>query len=160
MAASSTGVVPVNATRPPMIPWPQTLPSPAAREQNRTALTRKGNLHLKATLVTAAISAAQTKGTYLRDKFHRLKARMTAKRAAVAIAHKILVAVWGHAIERTQIHAKGRTDLSQLNTLALVNRNPLILHGSELAQTEYSSAGTRRAASARSGKFLFYINSL
>jgi hypothetical protein len=31
-------VVPVNATRPPMIPWPQTLPSPAAREQNRTAL--------------------------------------------------------------------------------------------------------------------------
>jgi hypothetical protein len=38
MAASSTGVVPVNATRPPMIPWPQTLPSPAAREQNRTAL--------------------------------------------------------------------------------------------------------------------------
>jgi transposase len=55
--------------------------------------TRKGNPHLKATLVTAAISAAQTKGTYLRDKFHRLKARMTAKRAAVAIAHKILVAV-------------------------------------------------------------------
>ena len=56
--------------------------------------TRKGNTHLKATLVTAAISASQAKGTYLRDKFHRLKARMTAKRAAVAIAHKILVAVF------------------------------------------------------------------
>jgi transposase len=56
--------------------------------------TRKGNTHLKATLVTAAISASQAKGIYLRDKFHRLKARMTAKKAAVAIAHKILVAVF------------------------------------------------------------------
>ena len=56
-------------------------------------------MHLKATLVTAAISASQTKGTYLRDKFHRLKARMTAKKAAVAIAHKILVAVF-HILQR------------------------------------------------------------
>ena len=61
--------------------------------------TRKGDVHLKATLVTAAISASQTKGTYLRDKFHRLKARMTAKKAAVAIAHKILVAVF-HILQR------------------------------------------------------------
>ena len=61
--------------------------------------TRKGDVHLKATLVTAAISASQTKGTYPRDKFHRLKARMSAKRAAVAIAHKILVAVF-HILQR------------------------------------------------------------
>lgn len=53
--------------------------------------TRKGNPHLKAMLMTAAISAARTKGTYLRDKFHRLKARMGSKKAAMAIAHKILV---------------------------------------------------------------------
>ena len=49
--------------------------------------------------MTAAISASQTKGTYLRDKFHRLQARMTAKKAAVAIAHKILVAVF-HILQR------------------------------------------------------------
>jgi transposase len=61
--------------------------------------TRKGNTHLKATLVTAAISASQAKGTYLRDKFHRLKARMTAKKAAMAVAHKILVAVF-HMLQR------------------------------------------------------------
>ena len=61
--------------------------------------TRKGNTYLKATLVTAAVSASQAKGTYLRDKFHRLKARMGTKKAAMAVAHKILVAVF-HVLQR------------------------------------------------------------
>jgi len=61
--------------------------------------TRKGNTYLKATLVTAAVSASQAKGTYLRDKFHRLKARMGMKKAAMAVAHKILVAVF-HMLQR------------------------------------------------------------
>ena len=34
--------------------------------------------------------AARAKGSYLKDKFHRLKARRGALRAALAIAHKIL----------------------------------------------------------------------
>jgi transposase len=61
--------------------------------------TREGDMHLKATLVAAAISASQAGATYLRDKFHRLKARMSAKKAAVAIAHKILVALF-HMLRR------------------------------------------------------------
>ncbi len=61
--------------------------------------TRKGNTYLKATLVTAAVSASQAKGTYLRDKFHRLKARMGMKKAAMAVAHKILIAVF-HMLQR------------------------------------------------------------
>ena len=50
-------------------------------------------------MVTAAVSASQAKGTYLRDKFHRLKARMGTKKAAMAIAHKILVAIF-HMLQR------------------------------------------------------------
>jgi len=65
----------------------------SAGKQKRRG-TRKGNPHLKATLVTAAVCGARTKGTYLRDKFHRLRARMGTKKAAVAIAHKILVAAF------------------------------------------------------------------
>ena len=42
----------------------------------------------------AAHAAAKAKGTYLRDKFYRLKARRGLKRAAVAVAHKILVAAY------------------------------------------------------------------
>ncbi len=35
----------------------------------------------------------------MRDKFHRLKARMGMKKAAMAVAHKILVAVF-HMLQR------------------------------------------------------------
>jgi transposase len=56
--------------------------------------TRKGNIYLRTALVTAAIAAAKTRGTYLKDKYHSLRARRGAMRAAVAIGHKILVAVY------------------------------------------------------------------
>jgi transposase len=62
----------------------------AGRQSKRG--TRKGNPHLKAMLMIAAISAAPSKGTDLRGKFHRLKARMGSKKPAMAVAHKILVA--------------------------------------------------------------------
>ena len=59
--------------------------------KQKSGRTRKGNTYLKTALVTAAVSAAKSKGTYLKDKYHRLKARRGGMRAAVAIAHKILV---------------------------------------------------------------------
>jgi len=70
----------------------------SAGKQKRRG-TRKGNTYLNATLMTAAVSASQARGTYLRDKFHRLKARMGTKKAAMAMAHKILVAVF-HMLQR------------------------------------------------------------
>ncbi len=75
----------------------------SAGKQKRRG-TRKGNPYLEATLVTAAVCGARTKGTYLRDKFHRLRARMGAKKAAVAIAHKILVAAF-HMLQRATAFA-------------------------------------------------------
>jgi transposase len=62
--------------------------------KHKSGRARKGNLHLRTILVGAAISAARTKGTYLKDKFYRLKARRGALRAALAIAHKILVSAY------------------------------------------------------------------
>jgi transposase len=56
--------------------------------------SRRGNIHLLTALVEAAHGASRTKDTYLKDKFHRLKARRGYLRAAVAIAHKILSAVY------------------------------------------------------------------
>jgi transposase len=55
---------------------------------------RKGNLMLQTVLVEAAHAASLTKGTYLKNKFYRLKARRGHKRAAMAIAHKILIAAY------------------------------------------------------------------
>jgi transposase len=56
--------------------------------------TRKGNVHLRTALVEASMSAVRKKGSYLRSKYYKLKARMGVKRAAVAIAHKILIAAF------------------------------------------------------------------
>lgn len=64
----------------------------AGRQKRRG--TRKGNVHLKTTLMTAAVAATNKKGSFWRDKYYRLKVRLGAKRAAMAIAHKILVTVF------------------------------------------------------------------
>jgi len=86
----------------------------SAGKQKRRG-TRKGNPSLKATLVTAAVCGARTKGTYLRDKFHRLRARMGTKRAAVAVAHKILVAAF-HMLQRAVAFADlGADDLDRID---------------------------------------------
>jgi len=62
--------------------------------KRKSSRVPKGNVYLKTGLVEAANAAARTKGSYLRDKFYRLKARRGYKRAAAAIAHKILVSIY------------------------------------------------------------------
>src|SRR5208337_1471084 len=62
--------------------------------KQKSGRARKGTVHLSTMLVGAAMSAARTKGSYLKDKFHRLKARRGGLRAALAIAHKILVSAY------------------------------------------------------------------
>src|SRR5262245_34457362 len=56
--------------------------------------SRRGNLHLTTALVQAAVAASRAKGTYLKEKYWRLKARRGPMRAAMAIAHKILIAAY------------------------------------------------------------------
>ena len=75
----------------------------------------KGNVYLKTALVEAANSAARAKGTYLRDKFFRLKARRGYKRAAVAVAHKILVAIYHMLSHQVSYNELGDLYLDNLN---------------------------------------------
>src|SRR6267378_1797891 len=58
---------------------------------------------------------ASAKGTYLRDKFYRLKARRGYKRAAVAVAHKILVAIYHMFSHQVCYHELGDLYLDKLN---------------------------------------------
>jgi len=74
-----------------------------------------GNVYLKSGLVEAANAAARAKGTYLRDKFFRLKARRGYKRAAVAIAHKILVAIYHMLSQQVSYNDLGDLYLDKLN---------------------------------------------
>lgn len=75
----------------------------------------KGNVYLKTALVEAANAAARAKGTYLRDKFYRLKARRGYKRAAVAIAHKILVSIYHMLSQNVSYNDLGDLYLDKLN---------------------------------------------
>ena len=67
--------------------------------KRRSGRLRPGNRTLRAALVEAARAAARTKGTYLAAQYHRLAARRGAKKAAVAVAHTILVIAY-HLLHR------------------------------------------------------------
>src|SRR5215469_7119850 len=62
-----------------------------------------------------ASSAAKAKGTYLRDKFYRRKARRGYRRAAAAITHKILVAIYHMLSHQVRYHELGDFYLDKLN---------------------------------------------
>lgn len=62
---------------------------------------RKGNPFLKSILVQAATAAVKTKGSYYQAKFVRLCRRRGYKRAIVAIAHSMLIAIY-HMIRNDQ----------------------------------------------------------
>jgi transposase len=83
--------------------------------RQKSGRARKGNVHLRTILVGAAISAARTKGSYLKDKFHRLKARRGAMRAALAIAHKILVSAYHMLAKGLPYRDLGEAYLDQIS---------------------------------------------
>ena len=56
--------------------------------------TRHGDIHLRAALGQAAITAVRAKNTYLSARYRRLIGHIGRRRALVAIGHKILIAVW------------------------------------------------------------------
>jgi len=55
---------------------------------------RKGNRHLKAALGQAARSAVNTRDTFLRARFLRIRSRRGAAKAYTAVAHSISNAIW------------------------------------------------------------------
>jgi transposase len=83
--------------------------------KRRNTAARKGNVHLRTILVGAARPAARTKGSYFKDKYYRLKARRGAMRAAVAIAHKILVAAYHMLVRRVDYRELGEAYIDRID---------------------------------------------
>lgn len=55
---------------------------------------RKGNKYLKTTLVECARAAVRNKDSYFHAKYQRISARRGGKRALIAIAHSMLIAIY------------------------------------------------------------------
>jgi transposase len=102
--------------------------APASHESAGKRLpagTRKGNKWLTSMLVEAANSAAKTKDTYLAAQFSRLASRRGHNRAAVAVAHSILVSAYWMLVRDEEYRDLGpdwldREQNSQAHTRRLV----------------------------------------
>jgi transposase len=78
--------------------------APASHEsagKRRAAGTRHGAPWLRRYLIEAARSAARTKGTYLSAQYWRIAGRRGPNKAAMAVAHSMVVAVW-HVLANNQ----------------------------------------------------------
>jgi transposase len=62
--------------------------------KRRSGKTRKGDPWLQSALVEAAWSAARTKNTSLQARFWRIAKRRGTEKAAVAVAHNLLIIIW------------------------------------------------------------------
>jgi transposase len=71
--------------------------------------TRKGNPWLRCLLVQAAHSASQQKHCYLAEQYRRIAKRRGSKRAAVAVAHSILVIIYHLLSLHTTYQERGET---------------------------------------------------
>lgn len=75
---------------------------------------RKGNVALQTLLVESGWAATRAKDSYLRAKFYKLKARRGHNRALMAIARKLLIAIW-HVLVGQPYHDLGADYLDKLD---------------------------------------------
>ena len=87
--------------------------------KNRSSRTRPGNKYLKAALVEAAHAAGRSKDTVLAARYRRLAARRGKKRAAVAVAHSILVIAYALLRDGSTYVEKGATFYDQRQAASL-----------------------------------------
>ncbi len=87
--------------------------------KRRKGKTTKGNPLLRTTLIQAAKSASHTKDTYLAAQYHRIAARRGANKAAVAVAHSILVIIYSMLKNHLPYQEMGADYFAKVNSKAI-----------------------------------------
>jgi transposase len=75
----------------------------------------------KTIMVEIAWAAVKTKGTYYRDKYYRLRTRLGPRKAIVAIAHRILKAIFAIIKDGEEYKELGEDYLSKKNAKNKLN---------------------------------------
>lgn len=83
--------------------------------KRKNGKTRKGDQWLRRAMVEVAWAASRTKQTYLSSQYHRLVARRGKKKAIVAVAHSVLVAIYHILVNRVAYQDLGDDYLVKLN---------------------------------------------
>lgn len=87
--------------------------------KRKSGKTRKGNQWLRRTLLEAAWAAARSQDTYLSAQFQRLVSRRGKKKAAVAVAHSILVIIYHILKKDVPYRDLGAGYLDKLNVVQI-----------------------------------------
>ena len=89
--------------------------------KRRSGRTTKGNKLLKTTMIQCSHSAVMVESTYICAQFQRISARRGKKRAYVAIAHSMLIAVY-HMLKNGQVFSDlGADYYNQFNKERKIN---------------------------------------
>lgn len=89
--------------------------------KRRSGKTTKGNKMLKTTLVVCAHSAVKVKSSYFYAQFQRISARRGKKRAYVAVAHSMLIAIYHILKDNTPFVDLGSEYYNQFNKERKIN---------------------------------------
>jgi transposase len=84
--------------------------------------TGQGNRWLRTGIVQAAWAAVKVKKSYLSSFYHRLAGRRGAKRAIIAVAHRMLTAIYHMLTKRETYHDLGATYLDERTQANLIKR--------------------------------------
>ena len=74
---------------------------------NKSSAIRPGNTNLKRILGTAAMAAVKQKNSYYAVYYRRVAARRGARRALVAVMHKLVIAIWHVLHDKVAHHDLG-----------------------------------------------------
>ena len=83
--------------------------------------TNKGNRLLRTTLIVCAHAAAKMKNTYFSAQFHRISAHRGKKRAYVAVAHSMLIAIYHILKDGVKYQDLGADYYNQFNKERKIN---------------------------------------
>jgi transposase len=86
--------------------------SAGKRRSGRIRVTRN---HLKTLMVEVAWAAVKKRGSYYKDKYYRLRGRLGPKKAIVAIAHRILKAIYHIIKDRVPFKDLGENFILEQN---------------------------------------------
>ena len=90
-------------------------------KKRKSGKTRKGNALLRSTLVVCAHSAVKSKQSYFFAQFQRISAHRGKKRAYVAVAHSMLIAIYHILKDGVPFHDLGADYYNQFNKERKIN---------------------------------------
>ena len=90
-------------------------------KKRKSGKTRKGNNLLRTTLIVCAHSAVKVKNSYFQAQFQRIRAHRGDKRAYVAVAHSLLIAIYHILKEGVAFQDLGADYYNQFNQERKIN---------------------------------------